>query len=139
MKKLCRYVFECILARSPEYPQVQRIRVASVFEFFVCLFDCSLCVCKFSHFSSFILLFLYSTVQKSAVQYSILERARNDVTTLVYSHIESYEHLYKTHMKDRKGNVLSQHSIRCPSTLISSVWNRGCDNPKGRDIHEILR
>ena len=40
---------------------------------------------NFLIFSSFILLFLYSTVQKSAVQYSInLERARNDVTTLVF-------------------------------------------------------
>ena len=45
-----------VLARSPEYPQ--RIRVASVFEPFICLIvlcllDCSLFfVCKFSHFSS---------------------------------------------------------------------------------------
>ena len=60
-------IFLVLLGRSPEYPQ--RIRVASVFE----PFDCSLLVCleaNFLIFSSFILLFLYSTVQKSAVQYS---------------------------------------------------------------------
>ena len=54
-----------LLARSLEYPQ--RIRVGSVFEMFiVCL------IVNFLIFSSFILLFLYSTVQKSAVQYSYL-------------------------------------------------------------------
>ena len=42
----------------------------SVVETFVCLFlDCL--IVNFLIFSSFILLFLYSTVQKSAVQYSI--------------------------------------------------------------------
>ena len=60
----------------------ERIRVDSVFETFVCsLSVCSLFVSKFSHFPSFSLLFLYSTVQKSAVQYrylfgaSILQRS----------------------------------------------------------------
>ena len=48
-----------LLARSPEYPQ--RIRVASVFEFFDCLIVLCLLVCKFSNFSSPHLLF-YSTV-----------------------------------------------------------------------------
>merc|ERR1712240_622457 len=58
-----------LLARSPEYPQVQRIRVASVVEFCACLIVP--CVsANFLIFPSFILLFLYSTVQKSAVQYS---------------------------------------------------------------------
>jgi len=42
------------LARSPEYPQ--RIRVASVFEFFVWLSDCSLLVCLEANFLIFLLL-----------------------------------------------------------------------------------
>merc|ERR1712240_168466 len=48
-------------------------RVVSVFEFRVCLFFvlCSLSA-NFLIFPSFILLFLYSTVQKSGVQYSYL-------------------------------------------------------------------
>ena len=51
----------------------ERIRVDSVFETSVCLFSvCSFLVSKFSHFPSFSLLFLYSTVQKSAVQYRYL-------------------------------------------------------------------
>ena len=56
----------------------ERIRVDSVVETFDCLSDCSLffvcsfLVSKFSHFPSFNLLFLYSTVQKSAVQYRYL-------------------------------------------------------------------
>merc|ERR1711873_117815 len=81
----------------PAHPDdPQGIRVASVFEFSECLFsvgplsptihrglewpqflnrvlDCLFLVCleaNFLIFSSFILLFLYSTVQKSAVQYS---------------------------------------------------------------------
>ena len=55
------------LASSLEYPQ--RIRVVSVFETFICLIlDCL--IVNFLIFPSFILLFLYSTVQKSAVQYS---------------------------------------------------------------------
>ena len=52
----------------------ERNRVDSVFETFV-LCSLSVClffVCKFSHFPSFNLLFLYSTVQKSAVQYRYL-------------------------------------------------------------------
>ena len=43
-----------LLARSPEYPQ--RIRVASVFEFFVWLSDCSLLVCLEANFLIFLLL-----------------------------------------------------------------------------------
>merc|ERR1711873_43500 len=48
-----------------------RIRVVSVFEPLVCLFFVCLSA-NFLIFPSFILLFLYSTVQKSAVQYSYL-------------------------------------------------------------------
>ena len=85
-------IFLVLLGRSPEYPQ--RIRVASVFE----PFDCSLLVCleaNFLIFSSFILLFLYSTVQKSAVQYSIrpnLEWARKGRLPLVNGHFESIDY-----------------------------------------------
>ena len=58
-----------LLASSLEYPQ--RIRVVSVFETFACLILG--CVsANFLIFPSFILLFLYSTVQKSAVKYSYL-------------------------------------------------------------------
>ena len=51
----------------------ERIRVDSVVETFVCLFSilCSLSA-NFLIFPSFILLLLYSTVQKSAVKYSYL-------------------------------------------------------------------
>ena len=42
------------MARSPEYPQ--RIRVASVFEPFIYLFDCSLLVCLIVNFLIFLLL-----------------------------------------------------------------------------------
>ena len=49
--------------------------------------------------------------------------------TIFYSHIESYKHLNRNHMKDRKGKVLYRHSIGCSSTLISPVWNRVCSNP----------
>ena len=68
-----------LLARSLEYPQ--RIRVVSVFETFNCLILG--CVsANFLIFPSFILLFLYSTVQKSAVQYSYLfiKQAAADIT-----------------------------------------------------------
>merc|ERR1712121_401424 len=58
-----------LLASSLDYPE--RIRVVSVFEPLVCL--SVLCLsANFLIFPSFILLFLYSTVQKSAVQYSYL-------------------------------------------------------------------
>ena len=56
----------------------ERIRVDSVVETFVCLFVlCSLSA-NFLIFPSFILLFLYSTVQKSAVQYSIRPPGRSE-------------------------------------------------------------
>merc|ERR1712121_284301 len=58
-----------LLASSLEYPE--RIRVVSVFEPSDCLFFVCLSA-NFLIFPSFILLFLYSTVQKSAVQYSYL-------------------------------------------------------------------
>ena len=51
------------LARSPDDPQ--RIRVASVFEFSVCLFS----VCSLS--ANFLI--FYSTVQYSIVQYSTVQ------------------------------------------------------------------
>ena len=78
------------LARSPDDPQ--RIRVASVFEFSVCLIVCLFSVCSLQIFS-----FLhftppgvtserrtvqYSTVQYSTVQY-ILERANKGRLPLV--------------------------------------------------------
>merc|ERR1712240_274295 len=57
-----------LLARSPEYPQ--RIRVVSVFEFFVCLIVLCLCVSKFSNFFLFHppLFIQYSTEECSTVQ-----------------------------------------------------------------------
>ena len=57
------------LASSLKYPE--RIRVVSVFEPLVCLIVlCSLCVCKFSHFSLFHppLFIQYSTEECSTVQ-----------------------------------------------------------------------
>merc|ERR1712098_435005 len=61
-----------LLANSLEYPQ--RIEWSqSLNRLSVCLIVCSLSAClsaNFLIFPSFILLFLYSTVQKSAVQYS---------------------------------------------------------------------
>ena len=60
-----------LLANSLEYPErIQRGLEWTQFlkrVFFVCL-----SVSKFSHFPSFNLLFLYSTVQKSVVQYRYL-------------------------------------------------------------------
>ena len=87
------------MASSLEYPQ--RNRVVSVFEFFVCLFFvCS--IVNFLFFSSFILLFLYSTVQKSAVQYSYLfiKQAGADITgqlqvrPMVYIYIHIHIHIH---------------------------------------------
>ena len=43
-----------LLARSPEYPQ--RIRVASVFEPFTCLFVCLIVLCLSANFLIFLLL-----------------------------------------------------------------------------------
>ena len=57
-------------------------RVVSVFAPFDCLIVCSMVSANFLIFPSFILLFLYSTVQKSAVQYSYLfiKQAGADIT-----------------------------------------------------------
>ena len=74
------YFFGISLAYIGQLPRVsredpERIRVDSVVETSVCLSVLCLLACvsaNFLIFPSFILLFLYSTVQKSAVQYSYL-------------------------------------------------------------------
>ena len=47
---------------------------------------------------------------------------------IFYSHIESYKHLNRNHMKDRKGKCFLD-TILGFGTLMTPVWNRGCDNP----------
>ena len=65
------YLFIYLLANSLVYPE--RIqRGIEWTQFLKRLFFLYLLVSKFSHFPSFNLLFLYSTVQKSAVQYRYL-------------------------------------------------------------------
>ena len=67
-----------ILANSLEYPE--RIQRGLEWTQFLKRLSvlCSLFVGKFSHFPSFSLLFLYSTVQRSAVVYSIRPPGRSE-------------------------------------------------------------
>merc|ERR1711889_23218 len=70
-----------ILASSLEYPQRIEWSQSLNCMFFVCL------IVNFLIFPSFILLFLYSTVQKSAVQYSIrpnLEFIYKIIAVIIY-------------------------------------------------------
>ncbi len=58
---------------------------------------------------------------------------------IFYSHIESCEHLNRNHTKSRNGKLLFGHNFEGSRTLMPSVWNRGCDNPRDRNSHETQR
>ena len=81
-----------LLANSLDYPQRMRIEWTQLLKrLFTCVFFIYLLVGKFSHFPSFSLLFLYSTVQKSAVQYRYLFGASILQRSLMYCKVYSIE------------------------------------------------
>ena len=55
--------------------------------------------------------------------------------TIFYSHIESYKHLYRIHMKTQKRESVFQHRFGCLVTLISPVGNHVCTNPDAVPCH----
>ena len=52
-----------------------------------------------------------------------------------YSHIDSYEHLYRIHMKSQKRESDFRHRLGCPVTLISPLGIHVCTNPDTLPCH----